>query len=137
MSHEMTTAMKTAKTIEKELVQNENRLAYVQDEVKRLNLAKDAQQAEIDKKTADYNIYISQRDAESKKIRLDVLAEREQLDKDKQEFNAILRDFQNQKVAFADQSRIVAEQNAKHEEQMNNVRSFVIAVQRACSLLGL
>lgn len=137
MAQELSTAMKTAKDIEKQLVQSENRLAYVQDEVKRLTQTKDSMQAEIDKKTADYNIYIAQRDNDSKKMRQDLLEEREQMAKDKQEFQGMLVKFQKEKEGFADKAKIMETQNAKHEAQMNNIREFVIAVQRACSLLGL
>lgn len=137
MAQELSTAMKTAKEIERSLVQNENRLAYIQDEVKRLTGTRDSMQAEIDKKTADYNIYIAQRDTDSKKMRADILAEHDQLNKDKKEFQGILQQFQKEKQVHLESVQGFDVNKKRNEDQMNNIREFVIAVQRACSLLGL
>lgn len=137
MPQELTAAMKTAKEIERSLVQNENRLAYVQDEVKRLNTTKETMQAEIDRKTADYNIYIAQRDTDSKKMRQDVFDGQEQLAKDKAEFQKILVQFQKDKQVHLESVQGFEVNKTRNEAQMNNIREFVIAVQRACSLIGL
>lgn len=129
--------MTTQKEIDRTLVASENRLAYIQDEVKRLNLTKETLQAEIDKKTADYNIYIAQRDTGSKKMREDILQERDQLAKDKVEFQDILKRFQKEKESHKESVDGFSNDKTRNEAQMNNIREFVIAVQRACSLLGL
>lgn len=134
---EMTVAMKTAKDIEKSLVQSENRLAYVQDEVKRATQTRDNIEAEISRKSADYDIYIAKRDADSKKIRQDALDLQEQLNKDKAEFHAILAQFQKEKLSIAEQASTLKAQNVRHEAEMNNIREFIKAVQRACSVIGL
>lgn len=120
-----------------EEVQWENRVAYQKGEHDRLVKAKETLQSEIDRKTSDYSIYVSQKDAESKKIRQDALDSQEQLAKDKQEFQGILQDFQKQKAEFSEAQKGKDNDRAKVEAQMNNIREFVIAVQRACSLLGL
>lgn len=137
MAQELSMAMKTAKEIERNLVQSENRLAFIQDELKRITATRDSMQAEIDKKTADYNIYIAQRDADSKKMRQDVLAERDQLSKDKVEFQGILQQFQHDKQVHLESIQGFETNKTRNEAQMNNIREFIIAVQRACSLLGL
>lgn len=129
--------MTTQKEIDRTLVASENRLAYIQDEVKRLNLTKETLQAEIDKKTADYNIFIAQRDTDSKKMREDILQERDQLAKDKVEFQDILKRFQKEKESHKESVDGFSNDKTRNEAQMNNIREFVIAVQRACSLLGL
>lgn len=137
MSSELSTALKTAKDIEKQLTVAENRLAYVQDETKRLVATREKQQAEIDQKTADYNIYISQRDTDSKKMRQDVLDGQTQLDKDKVEFQGILQSFQTEKRAYESAREGFSNEQKKTGAQMDNIRQFIIAVQRASSLLGL
>lgn len=137
MAQELSAAMKTAKDIERQLTVAENRLAYVQDECKRLGTTRDAQQAEIDRKTADYNIYISQRDTDSKRMRQDVLEERAQMDKDKVDFQALLIQFQKDKQGLEQVRHDFEVEKAKNVTQTENIRQFIIAVQRACSLLGL
>lgn len=137
MPQELTTALKTAKDIERSLVQHENRLAYVQDELKRVTQSKDAMQAEIDRKAADYNIYIAQRDTDSKKMRQEIVDERTKLDGEKKQFQDILVQFQKEKQGYLDSVHAFETNKTRNEAQMNNIREFVIAVQRACSLLGL
>jgi hypothetical protein len=136
MSDKIETAVRGVKAINSEIVQWENRLQFVQDEVKRLSDTKNAMQAEIDKKTADYNIYIAQKDTDSKRMRQDTVADRDQLTKDKAEFLAMLEQHKKDKDSFAESKQSVDIQNAQFEEKMNNVRQFIIAVQRAFSVLG-
>lgn len=137
MPQELTAAPKTSKELDKALVHSENRLAYAQDELKRVQQTRDTLQTEIDRKMADYNIFIAQRDAESKKIREDVLAERDQLAKDKKEFQEILQQFQKDRQVHLQSVQEFQVNKDRNEAQMNNIREFVIAVQRACSLIGL
>jgi archaellum component FlaC len=125
------------KTLDKDLVLAENELQAVREEVERLNKAKDALQSEIEKKTADYNIHFSGRDAESKRKHQDVLLQSEQLVKDKQEFQAMLQQFQKDKAAFSDSKKTIDIQNAKYAEQINNVQQFLTAIKRAYSVLGI
>lgn len=134
---EMTVALKTAKEIERALTQHENRLAYVQEEVKRLTATRDSIQEEINKKSADYDVYIGKRDADSKKIRQDALDEQTQLSKDKAEFQAILQAFQKDKQIHLESKQGSENEKKKIDQQRNDVREFIIAVQRASSLLGL
>jgi phage-related protein len=137
MSEKMDVAVRGVKEMNMEIVQWENRLQFVQDEVKRLNASKEAMQGEIDKKTADYNIYMAQRDAETKKIRQDVTDDRAQMDKDKAEFHKIVQQFQKEKQGVLEAKQTHEVEKAKNEAQLNNIRQFIIAVQRASSLLGL
>lgn len=120
-----------------EEVQWENRVAFNKSENDRLAKAKEALQAEIEKKSSDYAIHIAQKDMESKKLRQEVLDANEKLTHDKAEFQVILKNFQQEKASFIDGRKGLDNEKAKNEAQMNNIREFVIAVQRACSLLGL
>ena len=133
----MTEAMKTAKQIQIEMVQWENRLEVIKADHDRLMKSRDALQAEIDQKTADYNIYMAQKDADSKKMRAETMAQSDQLAKDKAEFQDILKKFQDQKAIVDSQAKSIEIDKSKLEEQMNNVRLFISAVQRALAVLGL
>jgi hypothetical protein len=134
---EMTVAMKTAKDIERSLVQSENRLAFAQQEEKRLKQANETLQAEIDKKSSDYSLFMGQKDAESKKLRADALAEREQMDKDKVEFQGMLKTFQKEKQGLEGEKMALKVEEAKLAKQKSDVRDFITAVQRACSVINL
>ena len=137
MSEKIATAMRGVKAVDAEIVQWENRVQFVQDEVKRLTQTKDNLEADIARKQSDYQVYVSAKDADSKKLRQDALDERAQMDKDKAEFQAILSAFKAEKDSFADTKKSVDDGKANVEERMNAIRQFVIAVQRACTLLGL
>jgi hypothetical protein len=137
MPQEMTVAMKTAKEIEKNLTVAENRLAYVQEECKRFAATKENLQGEVDKKVADYNMYVAAKDAETKKLRQDVFQEREQMEKDKVEFQSILQKFKLEQNALASAKEEFDNDKRKTGAQVDNIRQFIIAVQRASSLLGL
>lgn len=134
---EMTTALKTAKELERNLVQHENRLAFTQDEVKRLTATKDSLQDEIAKKSADYDLYIGKRDADSKKMRQSILDEQTKLDASKHEFQTLLAAFAKERQAHMESIQGADNEKKKIERQQNDVRQFIIAVQRASSLLGL
>lgn len=137
MSKDIAVVAKTARTLDAEITQWENRKSFVEGEVKRLNELKGGLESEIAQKQSDYKIFMSQKDEESKKIRQNALDERARLDKDILLFQNVLQQFQKDKAAFVDMKNVIDAQTAKHEEQMNNVRQFIIAVQRATSLLGL
>jgi len=137
MPQELTAGMKAAKEIERSLVQNENRLAYIQSEVKRLSEAKEKVEADIKEKMSNYDIFIAQRDSESKKIRQAVMDDRDQLAKEKEEFKGILAKFQAEKATHLESVQGFETNKTRNEAQMNNIREFIIAIQRACSLLGL
>lgn len=136
MSDKIATAVKGVKAIDAEIVQWENRLGFVQDEVKRLSDTKEKMQSEIDQKTAYYNIYIAQKDNESKRMRQEQVESQEQLAKDKSDFMEILTQFKAEKDAFEEEKKGSENLKAQYEDKMNNVRQFIIAVQRAFSLLG-
>lgn len=137
MPQELTAALKAAKDIDRNLTVSENRLQFVTDEVKRLTATRDAMQAEIDQKAANYNIYIAQRDAETKKIRQDTLESTDQLAKDKKEFQDILKQFQNDKASVDHDKNANEAERGKIKAQKEAIQGFITAVQRACSLLGL
>jgi hypothetical protein len=131
------TAVIDAKEIGRQIVKEENRLEAVKAEVEKNTKLRDSLQAEIDKKTQDYDLYISQRDAENKKMRSEVSAEREQMLKDKAEFQAILQAHKANKDALETEKRDFEIQKLKLASTTKNVQEFVSAVRRAVGLLGI
>jgi DNA repair exonuclease SbcCD ATPase subunit len=134
---EVKDAVKNLKTIGSELTIWENRLEVAKGELQRTQQARDALQAEIDKKTADFQIYMSQRDADNKKVHSDIVAEREKLEKDKADFQNILKGFQNDRNSLTQAQRDLDIQKLRHAQTEKNVQEFITAVRRACGLLGL
>lgn len=137
MSDKIQAAVRGIKAIDSEIVQWENRLEFVKNETERLTKTRDALQAEIDKKTADYQIYLSQKDVESKKIQQDALDGQTQLAKDKAEFQNILKAFQKERQDFLGQKQEVDAQALQAKAKLDNIQQFIMAVQRAISVLGL
>lgn len=135
--NELTTAMRTAKTINQELVVAENRVEFLKAEEGRLKKANETVQANIDKKTADYDLYMGQRDAETKKMRADILVERDQLAKERTEFMEILQQHKKERSAFDAEKHGFDSEKSKHAGEVENVRQFVTAIRRAVSLLGI
>lgn len=134
---ELTVAMKTAKTINQELVVAENRVEFLKAEEIRLKKSNEATRDEIDKKSQDYSIYMGQKDAETKQLRANLLVEREQFSKEKADFMGILQDHQKEKAALASEKHAFESEKSKHTGQVENVQQFVIAIRRAVSLLGI
>jgi chromosome segregation ATPase len=130
-------ASKTLKDLGTQITQWENRLEIVKGEIENSRRTKDALQSEIEKKRSDFEIYINGRDAEVKKMRADLLAEREQLVKDKNEFQAILLAHRNDKNVIEEQKRQLELEKSKHAGTIQNVQEFVTAVRRAVGLLNI
>jgi hypothetical protein len=127
---------KPKETIAQEVVA-ENRLAFVTAEYDRLFKAKEALQIEIDKKMSDYNIYMAQRDAETKKARADALALGDTMAKDKAELYSILKKFQDDKAAVDDERESLAIQRNQVKERFEAIRNFIVAIQRDITVLGI
>lgn len=129
--------MSQTKELDRSLVQIENKVAYMQSELKRVTENKEKVEAEIKEKMSNYDIFIAQRDMESKNIRQAVLDDRDKLAEDKEEFKNILAKFQTERASHIESVNGFETNKLRNEAQMNNIRQFIIAVQRACSLLGL
>lgn len=134
---EVRDAVKNLKTVGSELTVWENRLDIAKAECEKNQKMRDALQAEIDKKTSDFGIYIAQRDAENKKTHSEVLEAREKLESDKSEFQMILKQHQQDKAALDSQKHEFEIQRLKHASTVENVQQFILAVRRASGLLGI
>lgn len=121
----------------RELVLAENKLQSVQDEILKAQKTRDTLQSQIEQKTADYNIYMAQRDTETKNIRQATLENANQLVKDKAEFTAIAQAFQKEKEEFKRENQILEADRTKVKAQMDSIQSFITALKRDLSVLGI
>lgn len=115
----------------------QNRIDYLKVEHDRLLKAKDQLSDEISHKGTQYELYMGQRDAESKRLRADALAAQEQLAKDKSEFQAILKDFQESKQLAEKELHDLNAEKFKVASRMEQIGHFIQAVQRDITVLGL
>jgi hypothetical protein len=137
MANSATTASQSLKTIGNEITQWENRLEFVRGEVQKQTQVRDSLLATISQKTADFDIYMSQKDAEIKKDRVLMLEERAQLAKDKKDFEDILKQHQSAQTALVESQRHLELEKSKHAGTVQNVQEFITAVRRASGLLDI
>ena len=121
----------------KEQVQYENRVEFLKSEHDRLQKANDLLQADINKKSSDYQLFISMKDSESKKLRADAVAAHEQTEKNKQEFNDVLIAHKADKEAFD-----LAKQTLERDQrivagQKEQISQFIQALRRDLSVLDI
>ena len=133
----VTEMIRSPKAVGTELTQLENRLETVKEEVKKKTEMRDALQADIDKRTNDFGMYINQRDSEAKNMRRDLLAEKEEFNKQKSEFHEILTKHSESKVSLENEKRELEIQKLKFEATTKNVGEFIQAVRRSVGLLGI
>lgn len=130
-------AQRGLKAVGAEITQWENRLEFVKSEVEKNTTSRDALLAEISKKSDDFNAYMAMKDAEVKKARADMLAERDELNQQKSEFQDILKKHQTVKSDL-DQARKEFEiEKLRFSATTQNVQDFIQSVRRAVGLLGI
>lgn len=134
---EVKEAVKNLKTIGSELTIWENRLEVAKTELQKAQQARDALQAEIDKKTTDFNLFMSNRDADNKKERAKIVEEHETVERLKGEFQGILKAHQAEKAGLEQAKREFDIQKLRHDKKVNDVNEFITAVRRASGLLGV
>ena len=137
MTEQLTMAAKNLKNLGTEITQWENRLEFVKSEAQKATSARDAINAEIERKSNDYSIYVTQRDLELKKRNADIQASVEQLQKDKEEFQGILNQHRQNQLALDAEKQEFESRKSKHDAQVQNVQEFITAVRRASGLLGI
>jgi chromosome segregation ATPase len=137
MTEQLTMAAKNLKNLGTEITQWENRLEFVKSEAQKATSARDAINAEIERKSNDYSIYVTQRDLELKKRNADIQASVEQLQKDKEEFQGILNQHRQNQLALDAEKLEFESRKSKHDGQVQNVQEFITAVRRASGLLGI
>lgn len=129
-------ALQTKQQMQDEVVYT-NRVEFLKAEHDRLLKAKETLAAEISRKTTDYELYMGQKDAESKRLRADALASHEQLAKDKTEFLSTLQQFKLDKAEFEKTKSDHDIDKAKVSARLEQIGHFIQAVKRDISVLGL
>lgn len=125
------------KELDRQFVITENRLAEIKEELRQAEQNLESIKEQIVRKTNDYSTFMALRDAESKKLAQNVHLDSEQLATDKSEFQAILKQFQADKVAVDRDKNANGAERAQLKAQKDSIQGFITSVQRALSLLGL
>lgn len=137
MKEQIELAARNLKTVGTEITQWENRLEHVKMEADKNARTRDALQAEIDKKTSDFSIYINQRDAETKNGYAVLLADREKLNGEKEEFRQILEAHRRDRDTLDAEKRVFDIEKLKFAATTQNVQEFITAIRRAVGVLGI
>lgn len=136
MSQLVSEDLKTAKELKSQIVQWENRTESLKLDIESLRKQKETLESEIDAKKTDFQLYMGNRDSEVKKARELLLQEQTKLDQDKADFINILESFKREQEKLKVEKDAIAVDKNKAQDQISRVQQFVIALQRAYSLLG-
>jgi chromosome segregation ATPase len=133
--NQMSEALKSAKTLQTELTQWENRVEHARNEHENLKRQSEILQGEIDQKRTEYQNYIS---THEKQIRegLDTIAKgNTTLEAQRNEFKTILEthDKEKSKLAF-DKAEFVKEKS-RTDGKRQLVEDFIQAIRRAYNVL--
>lgn len=136
MSEKAAVAVQSIKAAQAEMVQWENRVAGLRSDYENLQRQNAALSAEIDRKRTDFDLYMSAKDAEIKNNRATLMADQEEHNKQKVEFLEIMKKFRQEQVDFEAQKKVLNDELAKIADRRGKIDQFVIALQRAYSLIG-
>lgn len=118
-------------------VRIENQLVILQEKQRSLEQQNKVIQEDIDRKRTDYELYLGSRDAETKKLRNDIILERQKLDADKAEFAKILEGITAQKTVMEKENNELIKEKAFVDQTKENLRQCILSIQRAITLIGL
>ena len=136
MSQQMTEAMKSAKTIQQEMTQWENRLETTKNDANNLRRENEILQAEIDNKRTQYAGYIADKE-KSIRDRLEKLGQEHQiLESKRTEFAGILSEHQKAKASLIQERSDFEKEKSKILGQKQMVDQFIQAVRLAYSLIA-
>ena len=132
---QMSEAMKSAKTIQSEMVQWENRLEAAKQEVGNFKRQSETLEQEIVAKRTEFASYISDRETAVRRGMESLAADRQALDAQREEFRVALDQHLKDKAALV-QDRVNFEKtksavNGKHAL----INDFIQAVRRAYNVL--
>ena len=91
---------------------------------------------EMNRKRADFDNYIASKDAQYKKDHESLVAERAVLTQQREEFKKILGQHEVDKSNIAQAKMDIQTERAKVDDARSRVDQFVIALQKAYSLIG-
>lgn len=136
MSQQMTEALRSAKTIQQEMTQWENRLESIRNEHETLRRKNDLLTQEINQKTKDYEGYVMNRKQAHEAASAKLTEDMNNLESQRTEFAAMLEAHQKEKAQLIqDKSDFEREKNRVNGTKAN-IDGFVQAVRRAYTLIS-
>ena len=136
MSQQMTEAMKSAKTIQQEMTQWENRLENLKNEANNLKRQNDILQQDIDNKRTQYAGYIADRDKSIRDGFSELANKNQVLESQRTEFVGILDAHQQEKAKLAKERSDFEKEKSAILGQKALVDNFIQAVRRAYTLIS-
>ena len=136
MSQNMEIAQKTMKAATAEMVQWENRIEGMKETHNNMLRQKEALESEINRKRADFDNYISMKDSDIKKGRESMVVDQQTLLAQKEEFKKVLQQHEIDKSNYLQAVKEIEIDRTKVMENRGRVDQFIIALQRAYTLIG-
>ena len=136
MSQNMEIAQKTMKAATAEMVQWENRIEGMKETHNNMLRQKEALESEINRKRADFDNYISMKDSDIKKGRESMVVDQQTLLAQKEEFKKVLQQHEIDKSNYLQAVKEIEIDRNKLIENRGRVDQFIIALQRAYTLIG-
>lgn len=136
MSQQMTEAMKSAKTIQQEMTQWENRLETSKNEVQNLKRQSQLLQDEMDAKRVAYAGYISEKEKQIREGYNKNFEDQKVLDSQRGDFKNSLDAHMKEKALLVQEKSDFEKEKSRFYGQKQNVDGFVQAVRRAYSLIA-
>lgn len=136
MTQQMTEAMKSAKTIQQEMTQWENRLENLKNEGENLKRQNDILQQEIDVKRTQYAGYIAEKDKSLRDGFSELANHNKVLESQRSEFAGILDAHQQEKSKLAKERSDFEKEKSAILGQKALVDNFIQAVRRAYTLIS-
>lgn len=128
--------MPTMDSKKADMVRAENEVESLKQKVADLSRQRDQIQNQIDQKVANANIIMSEERSKIDAERRFVQGEREKLEQGKKEVSAQIESLKSEKSAFEKERETSQKLLAAAKFAKTNVDQFIIAVQRAYSVLG-
>lgn len=135
-SESMAVAAKTMKQAQAEMVQWENTLEGIENKVKALVKQRDDIQSTIDKKLADFETTISFKRVDLQKRETALDEERKRVALAKEELDKAVKTMQTERAVVQKDRDAVEIGKKVNDARKGNIDQFVIALQRAYTLVG-
>lgn len=135
MSTQMTEAMKSAKQIQTEMVQWENRNEVLKQENMRLHKENTALSEQIDAKRLEYSNYIASREKQYRDSMDKLSGDQRILDGQRDEFKSVLEAHQKEKMALEQEKNSLIREKSVLAGEKQMLNDFIQAVRRAYNVL--
>jgi F0F1-type ATP synthase membrane subunit b/b' len=136
MSQQMTEAMKSAKTIQQEMTQWENRLESTKNEVENLKRQAKLLEDEMDAKRVAYAGYISEKEKQIREGYNKNFSDQQTLNSQRDEFKNSLDQHIKEKNLLVQEKADFEKEKSRFLGAKQKVDGFVQAVRRAYSLIA-